>query len=165
MPALYGANAGDLWGNAVLTRLPVIDAGNTHFDLEDRVPRGFQDLTLRTTDGPIRIVNTHLDHEEDGSTARSSQILRILEALDHAPRTVLLGDLNATSESVTIRTLAKAGFEDGVPGGPPTYPADAPFDRIDYIFATRDLRVIESRTGDSLASDHLLVWTKMVPQT
>lgn len=165
MPALYGANAGDLWGNAVLTRLPVIDAGNTHFDLEDRVPRGFQDLTLRTTDGPIRIVNTHLDHEEDGSTARSSQILRILEALDHAPRTVLLGDLNATSESVTIRTLAKAGFEDGVPGGPPTYPADAPFDRIDYIFATRDLRVIESRTGDSLASDHLLVWTRMVPQT
>ena len=41
MPAYYGANLGDLWGNAVLTRLPVIGVSNTHFNSEGRVPRVF----------------------------------------------------------------------------------------------------------------------------
>ena len=164
MPAIYGSNAGDLWGNAVLTRLTVINAANTHFDLAGRVPRGFQDLTLRTASGPIRILNTHLDHEDDGATVRASQILHILESWDDAPRTLLLGDLNATPDSVVIRTLEKAGFEDSAPGGPPTDPADAPVNRIDYIFVTPDLPVIESRTGESHASDHRLAWMRMTSQ-
>ena len=165
MPVIYGSNAGDLWGNAVLTRLPVISAVNTHFDLAGRVPRGFQDLTLQTATAPVRILNTHLDHEDDGDTARAAQILHILESWDDAPRTILLGDLNATPGSVVVRTLVKAGFDDSAPGGPPTDPAVEPVNRIDYIFVTPDLRVIQSRTGESYASDHRLVWTEMTGQT
>ncbi len=157
MPAYYGANMGDLWGNAVLTRLPVFGATNTHFNSEGRVPRGFQRIGLQTTGAPITILHTHLDHEDDGDTVRSSQVVRMLEDWGKAPRTILLGDLNSTPESVAIRTLANAGLVDASPDGPLTFPASEPEERIDYIFVTPDLTVHEAETRESLASDHLPV--------
>lgn len=161
MPAYYGANMGDLWGNAVLTRLPVFGVLNTHFNSEGRVPRGYQRVGIQTLGPPISILHTHLDHEDDGDTVRASQVVRILEAWGKAPRTILLGDLNATPGSVAIRTLTNAGFVDVSPDGPLTYPASAPEERIDYIFVTPDLSVKEAETRESLASDHLPVWASL----
>ncbi len=161
MPAYYGANMGDLWGNAVLTRLPVFGATNTHFNSEGRVPRGFQRISLQTTGAPITILHTHLDHEDVGDTVRASQVVRILEDWGKAPQTVLLGDLNSKPDSVAIRTLANAGFVDVSPDGPLTYPAAGPEERIDYIFVTPDLTVIEAETRQSLASDHLPLWASL----
>lgn len=160
-PAYYGANMGDLWGNAVLTRLPVFGASNTHFGSEGRVPRGFQRIGIQTAGAPITILHTHLDHEDDADTVRASQVVRVLEDWGKAPRTIVLGDLNATPDSVAIRTLTNAGFVDASPGGPLTYPASAPEERIDYIFATPDLTVKEVETRQTLASDHLPVWASL----
>ena len=39
MPYVYGAGAGDLWGNATLTRLPIRSTVH-HFDNPGRIPRG-----------------------------------------------------------------------------------------------------------------------------
>lgn len=161
MPAYYGANMGDLWGNAVLTRLPVFGAANTHFGTEGRVPRGFQRIGIQTTGAPITILHSHLDHEDDGDTVRASQVVRMLEDWGKGSRTVLLGDLNSEPGSVAIQTLANAGFVDASPNGPLTYPADDPEDRIDYIFVTSDLTVKEVETRQSLASDHLPVWASL----
>ena len=161
MPAYYGANMGDLWGNAVLTRLPVFGATNTHFNSEGRVPRGFQRISLQTTGAPLTILHTHLDHEDDGDTVRASQVVRILEDWGNAPRTILLGDLNSKPDSVAIRTLANAGFVDVSPNGPLTFPATEPRERIDYIFVTGGLSVNEAETRQSLASDHLPVWASL----
>ena len=107
------------------------------------------------------MLHTHLDHEDDGDTVRAAQVVRILEDWGTTPRTILLGDLNAEPDSVAIRTLANAGFVDASPGGPLTYPADEPEDRIDYIFVTPDLTVSEAETRESLASDHLPVWASL----
>lgn len=161
MPAYYGANLGDLWGNAVLTRLPVFGVANTHFNSEGRVPRGFQRIGIQTTSAPITILHTHLDHEDDGDTVRAAQVVRILEDWGNTPRTILLGDLNAEPDTVAIRTLANAGFVDASPDGPLTYPAEEPEERIDYIFVTPDLSVIEAETRESLASDHFPVWASL----
>jgi endonuclease/exonuclease/phosphatase family metal-dependent hydrolase len=161
MPAYYGANLGDLWGNAVLTRLPVFGVLNTHYQIEGRVPRGYQRVGIQTTGAPITILHSHLDHEDDGETVRSTQVVRMLEDWGQAPRTILLGDLNASPGSIPIRTLANAGFVDANPNGPLTYRADDPTDRIDYIFVTPDLIVKESQTRESLASDHFPVWASL----
>ncbi len=161
MPAYYGANLGDLWGNAVLTRLPVFGVANTHFNSEGRVPRGFQRIGIQTTGAPITILHTHLDHEDDGDTVRAAQVVRILEDWGNTPRTILLGDLNAEPDTVAIRTLTNAGFVDASPNGPLTYPAVEPEERIDYIFVTPDLSVTEAETRESLASDHFPVWASL----
>ncbi|MCY3748101.1 MAG: endonuclease/exonuclease/phosphatase family protein [Chloroflexi bacterium] len=160
-PAYYGANLGDLWGNAVLTRLPVFGVANTHFNSEGRVPRGFQRIGIQTTGAPITILHTHLDHEDDGDTVRAAQVVRVLEDWGNTPRTILLGDLNAEPDSVAIRTLANAGFVDATPDGPLTWPATAPEERIDYIFVTPDLTVKEAETRETLASDHFPVWASL----
>ena len=161
MPVYYGANMGDLWGNAVLTRLPVFGASNTHFNSEGRVPRGYQRVSIQTAGAPMTILHTHLDHADDGDTVRAAQVVRMLEGWGNAPRTILLGDLNANPDSVAIRTLGNAGFVDVSPGGPLTYPASEPKDRIDYIFVTSDLTVNQAETRQSLASDHLPVWASL----
>ena len=161
MPAYYGANLGDLWGNAVLTRLPVFGVANTHFNSEGRVPRGFQRIGIQTTGAPITILHTHLDHEDDGDTVRAAQVVRMLEDWGTTPRTILLGDLNADPDTVAIRTLANAGFVDASPDGPLTYPAVEPEERIDYIFVTPDLSVTEVETRETLASDHFPVWASL----
>lgn len=160
-PAYYGANLGDLWGNAVLTRLPVFGVANTHFNSEGRVPRGFQRIGIQTTGAPITILHTHLDHEDDGDMVRAAQVVRVLEDWGNTPRTILLGDLNAEPHTVAIRTLANAGFVDADPDGPLTWPATAPEERIDYIFVTPDLSVNEAETRETLASDHFPVWASL----
>ncbi len=161
MPVYYGANMGDLWGNAVLTRLPVFGASNTHYNSKGRVPRGYQRVSIQTAGAPITILHTHLDHADDGDTVRAAQVVRMLEDWGKAPRTILLGDLNANPDSVAIRTLGNAGFVDVSAGGPLTYPASEPKDRIDYIFVTSDLTVNQAETRQSLASDHLPVWASL----
>ena len=161
MPAYYGANVGDLWGNAVLTRLPVFGVANTHFNSEGRVPRGFQRIGIQTTGAPITVLHTHLEQEDDADTVRASQVVRILEDWGKTPRTILLGDLNSAPDSVAIRTLANAGFVDVSPDGPLTWPSTAPEERIDYIFVTPDLSVNDTETGQSLASDHFPVWASL----
>ena len=161
MPAYFGPNAGDLWGNAVLTSLPVVKTENTHFNLKGRVPRGFQTISAQALGTSLTIINTHLDHEEDGAIARASQIVRVLESWSQKPYTVLVGDMNANADTAAMRTLVKAGFRDSNPDGPLTSPSGGPVERIDYIFATSDLVSAETVTGDSSASDHLLVWARI----
>ena len=161
MPAYYGTNVGDLWGNAVLTRLPVFGVANTHFNSEGRVPRGFQRIGIQTTGAPITVLHTHLEQEDDADTVRAAQVVRILEDWGKTPRTILLGDLNSAPDSVAIRTLMNAGFVDVSPEGPLTWPATAPEERIDYIFVTPDLSVNDTETGQSLASDHFPVWASL----
>jgi endonuclease/exonuclease/phosphatase family metal-dependent hydrolase len=161
MPAYFASTAGDLWGNAVLTSLPVEKARNTHFNLKGRIPRGFQTISAQALGASLTIINTHLDHEDDGATARASQVVRVLESWSQKPFTVLVGDMNAKADTAAMRTLGKAGYRDSNPGGPLTSPSDRPVERIDYIFTTSDLVSVETVTGDSSASDHLLVWARI----
>lgn len=161
VPAYFGANLGDLWGSAVLTRLPVLKASNTRVTIAGRVPRGIQHVELQTTGAPITILHAHLDHEADCDTVRAIQVARMLEDWAKAPRTILLGDLNVRLDSAAIRILLDAGFVDASPDGPLTYPAAAPAVRIDYVFATPDLAVSEAETRPSLASDHRPVWASL----
>ncbi len=165
MPAYFGAYVGDLWGTAILTRLPVIESSSTLFDLSGRIPRGFQRVVVRAAGGPVTVINTHLDHEEtdEGASARSAQTVQLLEALGRAHPIVLVGDLNAEPDAPSIHTLGNAGFVDAHPGGPPTYRADDPTQRIDYIFVTPDLRVTAADVGMSMASDHLPVRATAAP--
>ena len=46
---------------------------------------------------------------------------------------VLAGDLNSTPDSELVRTLVATWQADASLSGPPTYPAAAPTERIDYI--------------------------------
>ena len=160
LPYAYGDNAGDLWGNSVLSRLPM-QPHNHRFANSGRVPRGVLHVDLAMPGGPVTILNTHLDHADDGGPTRQAQVTRILEEWGGAARTIVIGDLNAEIDSPEIQQLIAAGFEDLDRSGDPTAPAGDPARRIDYVFATPDVHALGVGRPRATASDHLAVWVDL----
>ena len=108
------------------------------------------------------MVVTHLHHVEgpDGARVRLAQVPRLLELVAGRPATVLMGDLNAEPGSAEIGLLRAAGMADaftaagGGPADAPTWPADRPDRRIDWIWLSGDLAATGFAATTSTASDH-----------
>jgi len=79
--------------------------------------------------------------------------------------TIVMGDFNATPESATIQTMKQGMFYDTDQASIPTwsvYPEgchicnpQAVDIKLDYIFASKDMRTSSFNVGESGASDHL----------
>jgi endonuclease/exonuclease/phosphatase family metal-dependent hydrolase len=111
--------------------------------------------------GALSVFNTHLDHV--GAEARLQGLRRILARA--APPTVLMGDLNDVAGSPPLlllgQTLVDAWLDrnpEGRGGGTwHDFQGGEEGLRIDYIFVSPDLEVLECqvvRQGHPLPSDH-----------
>jgi endonuclease/exonuclease/phosphatase family metal-dependent hydrolase len=157
MRLYFEPNLADTWGNAFLVRLPVLAEEHRRFEDLGRVPRGVQGITVATANGPLRILITHLDSEADGDRVRADQAGEVLGFWGGGGATLLVGDMNFVPDSAGYALVAASGLRDllretGNDG--PTYPANAPFERIDYAFGTADLAVSIAESPVSTASDH-----------
>ena len=179
LPYTYGGNATDLWGNAVLSRLPLRSI-NHHFNEPGRIPRGVLEVEIDGGDRTYTILNTHLDHETDGDLTRERQVDAILNVWDGRSHTAVVGDLNALPNERPIQHLLAEGFKDPDVGGPPTFPHNQVHqlaspqhrdsytpagDRIDYVLHTPDMVAAEVRRPFTGASDHEPVWVRLVSET
>ena len=81
------------YGNAVLTRLPVLAVERVDLSLPGREPRGALNLVLDWKGQRLQVVATHLGLKP---AERRQQVLRLLELFDPASSepSLLLGDLN-----------------------------------------------------------------------
>ena len=164
MTYAFGPAADPVWGNAVLSRLPIRRAGNHLMPNNDEIvmDRGFMTIEIDVGRGEVlALLATHFHHEEEDSVHRMPQTRAILEAIE-AHNTVLLGDLNAHPDHPEIVLIADAGFVDAfVAAGPPgdgfTWPTDELEKRIDYVWTSPDLTVTDFSLPMSTASDHLAV--------
>ncbi len=165
MDYVWGPAADPVWGNAVLSRLPIISSQNHRMPNNDalRLDRAFLTVEVDVGGGEtIDVVATHI-HSGDGDSAiRIPQAQAVLGAVDNNRTTVLLGDFNAHPDHPEMLLFADSGFNDtfvasGATGDGFTYPADNPWERIDYVWASPDLKVRDLSVPDSLASDHLAV--------
>lgn len=160
MPYAYGPNEGQQWGNAILSRYPIISLGTGSLPPESlRLRRGYIVAEIDTGAKDLWVINTHLHHLEEDSEIRQRQVPILLYAWNGAARTVIMGDFNATPDSSEMALLANAGFNDvgGVIGPDPgyTYYSADPYQRIDYFWTTPDLVPTEYEVGQTTASDHL----------
>jgi endonuclease/exonuclease/phosphatase family metal-dependent hydrolase len=133
MQYVYLPNIGDLYGNAVLSRMPMTDVKLVHYAPEPGLkhqPRGV--LFVRT--GGVLIGCTHLDELSDGTFVRQEQVRTILREVEAASPLIIAGDLNATPDIIEIRLLNEFGLDDlGASAGTTTIGDDPP-KRIDYIW-------------------------------
>ncbi|MFZ5916964.1 MAG: endonuclease/exonuclease/phosphatase family protein [Chloroflexota bacterium] len=147
------------YGNALLTRLPLLSAeAHLTIDLPGRERRGFLRAVLDTNSTPpLTVYVTHLDHRHE--SARLAQVDSLLDmaARFDEPLHLILGDLNALAPSDASRLpdalksgrevvwggqviprLLQAGYVDAFAAaghGPgETWPTDTPQARIDYGF-------------------------------
>ena len=165
MPYARFAGASDaIWGNALLSRYPIV-AGEVVRLPREGVPLRRNALRAELDMGAGRrlsVVVTHLHHVEgpDGARVRLAQVPRLLELIAGRPATVLMGDLNAEPGSAEIGLLRAAGMADaftaagGGPADAPTWPADRPDRRIDWIWLSGDLAATGFAATTSTASDH-----------
>lgn len=179
MTCLFSNNfhyQGGEYGNALLTRLPVVTWTNLHYRmLFTNEQRGFLVATLRwdgrkssnTRSGPgiLKVVSTHLDYRPD-HTERLTNIVQLQNflAVDLETPLVVAGDFNATPESPTHQAMTRAfsdPWEKVGQGNGFTIPATKPTKRIDYVFYRgRGLAPVKAWVPQSEASDHLPVVTE-----
>ncbi|MGI5491700.1 endonuclease/exonuclease/phosphatase family protein [Microtetraspora malaysiensis] len=162
----YFAPAADpLWGDALLTNLPVRQIVSHPLGRHD-YPTGAQAQAIVLTVGgtEVGIVNTHLQ-APPGQAPEAAAIVRALaQPRGGTARPVLLaGDLNTTPDDPAMRVLTAAGLSDPLLalGDPPTSPADAPTERIDHVLLSPGLRAVEARVPRVPFSDHLPIVVRL----
>jgi endonuclease/exonuclease/phosphatase family metal-dependent hydrolase len=149
---------GLLFGNAVLTRLPLLSQRRICLDYGDHEPRTALELVLETGARPLRVVATHLGLRP---VERRHQVRTILEhvAGDERSVTVLLGDFNEWFLLGRPLRWLHARFGRGYAVA--SYPARLPLFALDRIWThpPRALRQFRAeRSGEArFASDHLPV--------
>jgi endonuclease/exonuclease/phosphatase family metal-dependent hydrolase len=168
---VYGPNLvydGGPFGNAVLTRYPVIGSRNLRlpetFGLE---PRGLLTVFVRVDGRRIAFSSTHLSDGSEGRQSRTLQALAVARALHSiAAPVIVAGDLNAVPTDLPVRILRGHlldAQEEGGTGSGDTIPQADPSRRIDYILHDHHFAVspgsTQVRASDS--SDHRSVFTTL----
>lgn len=161
MQVLFQGTADPVWGNALLTHLPILESGSAPLPLAGtRFPRGYLWAAIDAgLPEPLMVIVTHLHHVESQHGPRLAQVPVLLDFWSERPYSILLGDLNSEPRYEEMQMIADAGWVDSwaeAGEGPGlSWPAVDPFERIDWIWHTPDLRATEATIEDTTASDHL----------
>lgn len=147
-----------LYGDAVLSRHPILEWRHTLLPNHGGEQRGLTEAVLDVDGHRVRVVSTHLEYAS--VSERKAQAEAVVEHLrTSAEPVVVMGDLNGEPDDSGLAPLRDA-FTDswGTVGDGDGYtnPARDPHRRIDYVFA-RALTPISAEVLDSTASDHLAV--------
>jgi endonuclease/exonuclease/phosphatase family metal-dependent hydrolase len=160
----YDMRPGSLgWhGNAVLVGPTVEIVRYMPLHLPSLEPRGAVLADVRAHGKMLRLVGMHLDLS---GLWRRKQARTILSELDHQPDrlpTLLAGDLNEWRSGGCLHDFCK--HHQSVTLGA-SFPARGAIGRLDKIFVTPDIKILDSGVHRSLlarsASDHLPVWARI----
>ena len=171
---------GDLFGNALLTRLPVLQTATIALPADGVEPRSLLCALLETPAGQLPVFVTHLAWEPELGAVRARQVRAVLAAIEQFaiahPATLpglLMGDFNTVPGTDELRPLdtgwmdawAVAGEGPGVTFDPENDYAQAweePPQRLDYVFLQADGRVrvreVETAFAVPACIDGLSVW-------
>lgn len=156
---------GGLFGNAVLSRFPILDVVIQPLPYTESTPerttypRGAIAVTVEGPTGkPLRFISTHFQHNvAEDRLAEAKAINRLFANDESALPTILAGDMNALPDSEPIGELLRKWTNAIDEEAAPTAPATKPRSRIDYIFfrSNGELTMVEtSVVPEAMASDH-----------
>jgi endonuclease/exonuclease/phosphatase family metal-dependent hydrolase len=181
MHAAFGPAADPVWGDAILSRVPLTDVERHRFPSYGAVTgAGALQASLQWGGLRVTVIATHLQPGADGTddTVRQAGDLAALmrRAVRDRPGAVLAGgDLNTTPGSEAWRALrlvhasatdpGLGGLSDSLEAVRPllTSSSDDLTEEIDHVFASHDLYAIRARTVRTELSDHLPVLVDLIP--
>lgn len=145
------------YGNAVLTRLPILRVQRHDLSYSSYEPRGALEVDVEVRGHVLRVIAVHLGLRR---AERHFQWRRLMVAVAEAPLdtpTIMLGDMNEWYRGAA--TLREAHQTFGEPPAPVAFPAFAPFLALTRIWLRPRAAlksVVAHRTDLSRrASDHL----------
>jgi endonuclease/exonuclease/phosphatase family metal-dependent hydrolase len=166
--------AGRPYGNAVLSRYPILRVKNYDLSVRGREPRGCLRADLQTEGGVLHLFNLHLGLS-GGERRRQAGMLLSADLLRDAALTaplVVCGDFNmwfpvpGPIARLLRRSLRDAAFLAGARRA--TWPARLPLLRLDRAYVDGGIEVLASGVLDDretrAASDHLPLWLDLLPR-
>jgi endonuclease/exonuclease/phosphatase family metal-dependent hydrolase len=161
MPYVFGPTADPYWGNAILSRYPIVAYSRENLPPPELViRRGFTVALIDLgNDQQIKVIATQFDNVEWGTEIHQQQAQTIIDFWGGLGDTILLGDFSAQAPSQAVGKLYQANLKDSTMGwkAANTYPSNNPKERIDYILISPDLSASDVGVLSSTASDHLPV--------
>jgi endonuclease/exonuclease/phosphatase family metal-dependent hydrolase len=153
------------YGNAILTRLPVLDASCFDLSMPGREPRCLMRAELDHDGQRMTVMNTHLGVRVRERHAQLGRCAHLLEPDDDDAPLVVMGDFNSWLPRGDVLGKLRSHF--GGQPAPRSYPVRRPVFALDRIW-TRPatlLREVHAYTSNEsrLASDHLPVWARLAP--
>lgn len=159
---------GGQFGNAILYKSELLNSENIV------LPKGNEDrsailMTTRLADqATINVVSTHLDAKNTDKRIEEAQVLNQSFATAEYP-TILAGDMNDVIGTSTISTLEMIWTLSDADNQLPTWPANEPLKKIDFIMFTPgdQWKVVDANVlSTSDLSDHrpLLVTLELLNQ-
>lgn len=160
---LHGGN----YGNALLSKFPLIDPEVV----------AIPDATLKEEDVyyesraiikacvvkdniEYNIFSTHFGLAKEEQDNGTKLILSLVRDLDNV---IFMGDLNLTPDDknfIKISNILKNTIDKEVK----TFKSDNPVDRIDYIFVSNDLNVMDGEVLNIVFTDHLPLVTNIIKE-
>ncbi len=144
------------YGNGLLSRYPIKEVQT--IPIPEPIPHGYdgyyeQRCVLKAKlKGGITVLVSHFGLNPD---ERESAVKTVLENLANE-KCILMGDFNATPDDKVLNPI-RARMKDTADYFTETrfsYPSDAPLEKIDYIFVSPDIEVVEADIPAIVASDH-----------
>ncbi|NTH49300.1 EEP domain-containing protein [Agrobacterium rhizogenes] len=155
--------AEEQYGDALITDLPTrAIKGGPLPSLGEQ--RGALSVEIMVGNRKLHVINTHLGLRGRDRIQQMTTLLgpSWLQSGKDPTSTILCGDFNAVPASATYRLIARTLKDAQLSDGrlaKPTFPSRYPMVRLDHIFVSRDLTVINAAVPrnrlTSLASDHL----------
>lgn len=153
---------GGLFGNAVLTNLPVESVLIQPLPYTEATPevttypRGAISVIVTLPNGArLNFISTHFQHNVEADRVEEAKAINELFSSD-TMTTILAGDMNAVPGSEPIRILEEKWKNAIDAAAAPSAPSVNPRSRIDYVFHRGDaLKMISSEViAEPMASDH-----------
>ncbi|RIK45489.1 MAG: hypothetical protein DCC57_16555 [Chloroflexi bacterium] len=149
------------YGNALLSRFPIVSEGNRHLErVGGGEQRGVLQTVLEIAGRRVLVLTTHFDHRRDSAQRpRSADEMREMAAQWGDGPLVMLGDFNDVPDSPAHRTLTQVARDAWVAVGKGdgfTIPVDTPRRRIDWVLL-RGLTPTDAEVVRTDGSDHLPV--------
>lgn len=158
-PAIYHFRTDQLFGNAVLSRYPIVEDRKIvlpHVSRFVRTQRTATAVTIQVGSQRLRVYSTHLGTPTDiGAGARRDQLRTILRDAERYARVIVGGDMN---DATVGRVVREMGYAWPTEHEHPT----SQLGRLDHIFL-KGLRSPDSAAAGAVLdvrgiSDHLPVW-------
>lgn len=163
MPYVFGPTADPFWGNAILSRYPILAYSRESLPPPElSTQRGFIVALIDLGNNQqIKVITTQLDDIQADTDIRQLQAQSIIDFWGGLNSTIILGDFYASIQSQEPAVVKL--FQSGLQNASLTweyrnsFPSNNPQSEVDYIWTSPDLRAGDGGVLPSTASDHLPV--------